>query len=163
MKTKRSIQLKNPWQTLSSKMVYTNAWINVREDKVVTPNGDAEIYGVVEAKPAVGIVALTEDQSTYLVGQYRYTLNTYSWEVPEGGVEEGESLLEGAKRELHEETGITANKWTELGELYTSNCFTNERAYIFMAQDLNQSDAKPDSTEQLEVKKIPFTQLSKWF
>ena len=71
--------------------------------------------------------------------------------------------MEGAKRELHEETGITANKWTELGELYTSNCFTNERAYIFMAQDLNQSDAKPDSTEQLEVKKIPFTQLSKWF
>lgn len=150
--------MKSPWQTLSSKAVYTNSWINVREDKVITPNGDSGIYGVVEAKPAVGIIALTEDLKTYLVGQYRYTLDTYSWEIPEGGVEANESLLAGAKRELLEETGLTANSWTELGELYTSNCFTNERAYIFLAEGLIEGEAQPDPTEQLEVKKIPFLQ-----
>jgi len=148
--------LKNPWKTLSSKAVYSNPWIRVREDKVITPHGDAGIYGVVEAKPAVGIVALSDDLKTYLVGQYRYTLNTYSWEIPEGGVEANEELLEGAKRELLEETGLSANKWTQLGELYTSNCFTNERAYIFIAEDLSEGEAQPDPTELLTVKKIPF-------
>jgi 8-oxo-dGTP pyrophosphatase MutT (NUDIX family) len=141
---------------LKSKVVYSNPWIRVREDKVITPHGDAGIYGVVEAKPAIGIVALTKDLKTYLVGQYRYTLNTYSWEIPEGGAEDNENLLEAAKRELLEETGLSANKWTELGEPYTSNCFTNERAYIFIAEDLSKGEARPDPTELLELKKLPF-------
>lgn len=148
--------MKNPWKTLNSKIVYSNSWIRVREDQVITPHGDDGIYGVVEAKPAIGIVALTEDLFTYLVGQYRYTLDTYSWEIPEGGAESNELLLDGAKRELREETGLSASKWTELGELYTSNCFTNERAYIFVAEGLSEGVAQPDPTEQLELKKLPF-------
>jgi len=91
-----------------------------------------------------------------LVGQYRYTLNTYSWEIPEGGAEDNENLLEAAKRELLEETGLSADRWTELGELYTSNCFTNERAYIFIAEELSEGKAQPDPTELLELKKLPF-------
>lgn len=148
--------MKSPWKTLNSKIVYANAWISVREDQVITPHGESGIYGVVEAKPAIGIVSLTEDLFTYLVGQYRYTLNTYSWEIPEGGAEANEKLLDAAKRELLEETGLSANHWTELGELYTSNCFTNERAYIFVAENLSQGLAQPDPTELLEVKKLSF-------
>lgn len=148
--------MKNPWQTLSSKAIYTNPWIHVREDEVITPKGDIGIYGVIEAKPALGIVPLTEDLYTYLVGQYRYTLDSYSWEIPEGGAENDENLLTGAQRELLEETGLKANKWTELGELYTSNCFTNERGYIFVAEDLTEGEAQPDPTEELEVLKLPF-------
>lgn len=148
--------MKSPWQTLSSKVIYTNPWIRVREDNVITPRGEAGIYGVVEAKPALGIVPLTEDLYTYLVGQYRYTPDSYSWEIPEGGAENGENLLAGAQRELLEETGLNASKWIELGELYTSNCFTNKRAHIFVAEDLTQGEAQPDPTEELEVLKLPF-------
>lgn len=150
----------NPWKTLSSKLVYSNPWIRVREDQVITPQGRSGIYGVVEAKPAIGIVPLTKDLFTYLVGQYRYTLDTYSWEIPEGGAEKNETLLKGAKRELQEETGLSAKKWIELGQLYTSNCFTNERAYIFIAENLKQGAAEPDPTEVLTLKKISF--LDAW-
>ncbi len=152
--------MEKPWKTLSSKIIYSNPWIRVREDQVITPKGEAGIYGVVEAKPAIGIVALTGDLFTYLVGQYRYPLDAYSWEIPEGGAELNEKLIACAKRELLEETGLSANKWTELGELYTSNCFTNERAYIFVAEDLRKGIADPDPTEQLKLKKLPF--LDAW-
>ncbi len=148
--------MKNPWKPLDSRLVYSNPWIRVREDEVLTPHGEPGIYGVVEAKPALGIVTLTADLSTYLVGQYRYTLDTYSWEIPEGGAEENESLLQAAQRELLEETGLRATKWIDLGEIYTSNCFTNERGYIFIAEELSQGEAQPDPTEQLVLKKLPF-------
>ncbi len=145
---------------MSTKLVYSNAWIRVREDKVITPRGRSGIYGVVEAKPAIGVVPLTTDLFTYLVGQYRYTLDTYNWEIPEGGGEKNETLLEGAKRELREETGLSAKQWTQLGELYTTNCFTNERAYIFIAENLSQGSTEPEPTEVLTLKKLPF--LDAW-
>jgi len=152
--------VKNPWQTLESRIVYTNPWIRVREDQVITPAGKPGIYGVVEAKPAIGIIPLTEDLHTYLVGQYRYPLHAYSWEIPEGGAEAEEKLEETARRELLEETGLRASKWTNLGELYTSNCFTNERGFVFLAEGLSLEEAQPDPTEALQVKKVPF--LSAW-
>ncbi len=152
--------MKNPWKTLNTKEIYTNPWIRVREDQVITPQGNPGIYGVVETKPAVGIIPLTENLDTYLVGQYRYTLDCYSWEIPEGGVEKHESLLAGAKRELLEETGLSAKKWTNLGEIYTSNCFTNERGELFIAEGLTENAAQPDPTEELKLIKIPF--LEAW-
>ena len=150
--------MKNPWKTLGSRIVYSNPWMRVREDQVITPKGDNGIYGVVEAKPAIAIVAITEALDTFLVGQYRYPLETYTWEVPEGGAEAGETLLDAAKRELKEETGIEAGLWTALGELYTSNCFTNERGFVFLAEELLQGEAAPDPTEKLQVRKIPFAE-----
>ncbi|MBD3223852.1 MAG: NUDIX domain-containing protein [Caldithrix sp.] len=150
--------MKNPWKTLSSKEIYKNQWLRLREDQVITPSGHNGIYGVVEAKPAIAIVPLSENQDTYLVGQYRYTLDEYSWEVPEGGALDGEHTLSGAKRELKEETGLTARTWTYLGELYTSNSFTNERGYVYLAEDIFDGVSNPDSTEQLRIKKIPFLQ-----
>lgn len=150
--------MKNPWKTLGSRIVYSNPWIRVREDQVITPKGDNGIYGVVETKPALGIVPLTDDLHTYLVGQYRYPLETYTWEIPEGGAEAGETLLAAARRELKEETGIQANLWTDLGELYTSNCFTNERGFVFLAEDLQLGEAEPDPTEMLQLRKVPFAE-----
>jgi len=148
--------LENPWKTISSKEIYSNQWIRIREDQVITPSGTNGIYGVVEAKPAIGVVPITENLETYLVGQYRYTLNTYSWEIPEGGGAENEDPLMGAKRELQEETGLIAKKWTFLDTLYTSNSFTDEIGYVYLAEELTFGVPKPDETEQLIIKKLPF-------
>lgn len=148
--------MENPWKTISSKDIYKNQWIRLREDQVITPTGTRGIYGVVETKPAIGVVALTKELETYLVGQYRYTLNAYSWEIPEGGGKDGEDTLNGAKRELKEETGLTAEKWTFLDTLYTSNSITDEIGYVYLAEDLQKGDALPDDTEQLEIRKLPF-------
>ena len=150
--------MKNPWTKLKSKLIYQNEWLRLREDEVITPRGSRGIYGVVETKPAIGIVPLTEDLQTYLVGQYRYTLDVYSWEIPEGGGKDGEETLIGAKRELLEETGLTAERWTFLDTFYTSNSITDEVAYIYLAENIRQGKAQPDHTEVLKVKKLPFMQ-----
>ncbi len=149
-------QWKNPWKFLGSRTVYRNEWIRLREDRVITPSGKPGIYGVVEAHPAIGVIPLTKDGFTYLVGQFRYTLGVYSWEIPEGGGNFGETTLEGAKRELREETGLLATRWTYLGTAYTSNSFTNEIAYFYLAENLIPGKSKPDHTEELVVKKLSF-------
>jgi len=150
--------MQNPWKKINSQHIYKNDWINVREDKVITPAGDSGIYSVVEASPAIGIVPITENLETYLVGQYRYPINSYSWEIPEGGGNPGEMPIDTAKRELKEETGLTANKWTSLGELYTSNCFTNEIGHIFLAESLQAGEPEPDPTEKLKIKIVKFNE-----
>src|SRR3954469_13721359 len=110
---------KNPWSITGEQPIYNNAWINVTEYKVINPNGGKGIYGKVHFKNhAIGIVPLDEEMNTYLVGQYRFTLNQYSWEIPEGGGPLGIDLLESAKRELKEETGLVAEEWTKISELH---------------------------------------------
>jgi 8-oxo-dGTP pyrophosphatase MutT (NUDIX family) len=151
----------NPWQILSTKEIYKNEWMRLREDQVITPGGKRGIYGVVETSPAIGIVPITETLEIFLVGQYRYTLDTYSWEIPEGGAEHGESNLEAAKRELKEETGLNSEKWTELGTLYTSNSITNEIGYLFLAENLIQGISDPEHTEDLAIKKVPLLEAYK--
>lgn len=147
----------NPWKTLESREIYRNAWIRVREDQVIRPDGNAGIYGVVETRLATGVVALSQAREVYLVGQYRYTMEQYSWELPEGGSDDGEDALAAAKRELREETGLTARDWTPLGsEIHLSNCHSSERAYLFLAQGLELGEATPDGTEVLAVKRVPF-------
>lgn len=152
--------MNNPWKRISSREIYQNPWIRVREDQVITPSGTKGIYGVIETHPAIAVVPLTHDLETYIVGQYRYTLDIYSWEVPEGGGAPGEDPLEGAKRELLEETGLRAKSWTFLGTLYTSNSFTDETGYVYLAEGLEQGEALPDHTEDLQVRKLPF--LEAW-
>ena len=147
----------NPWQTANRRYVYENAWINVREDNVIRPDGAPGIYGVVEFKhKAVGVLPMDEQGCTYLVGQYRYTLDRYSWEIPEGGSPEGEEPLSAARRELLEETGLEASTWRLLGTAHLSNSVTNEEALYYLATDLTAHAPSPEGTEELEIKRVPF-------
>lgn len=143
---------------LSNETKYENPWIRVEHHEVITPSGQPGIYGKVHFKNvAVSVVPIDTDGNTYLVGQERYTIGQYSWELPEGGclIESGESPLEAAKRELMEETGLEAETWTCLGEVYLSNSVTDEKAVIFMAQNLKQHIAQPEETEVLQIRKLP--------
>jgi 8-oxo-dGTP pyrophosphatase MutT (NUDIX family) len=151
-------ETENPWRTLSSREVYNNHWIRLREDAVVRPDGEEGIYGVVHFKNvAIGILAV-EDDFIYMVGQYRYTLEQYSWEIPEGGCPESEDFLSAAKRELAEETGLRAEKWEKMGEAYLSNSVTDERAVWFAATGLTQGEHHPEGTEQLLVRRVHLSQ-----
>ena len=147
----------NPWKTLKSRVVYRNAWITVREDDVIRPDGLEGIYGVVETRLATGVIAMTPEEEIYLVGQYRYPLHSYSWEIIEGGSDPGETPLAAAKRELREEAGIEAAHWEPLGgEIHLSNCYSSERAYLYLATDLRRVASAPEGTEVLEIRKVPF-------
>jgi ADP-ribose pyrophosphatase len=147
----------NTWITLSSRWVYENPWIRVREDQVLSPNGHPGIYGLVKFRnQAVAIVPLDADGNTWLVGQQRYALDQYSWEVPMGGHPVGEPPLAGAHKELREETGLNATKMTELMRVHLSNSVTDETGIAFVAQQLTQGDTDFDATESLAIKKLPF-------
>jgi ADP-ribose pyrophosphatase len=149
---------RNPWQIVSSRQVYDNPWISVREDRVVRPGGESGIYGVVHYKNvAIGVLPV-EDGHTYLVGQYRYPLEQYSWEIPEGGCPEGEDPLRAAQRELREETGLEAGRWQMLGGAYLSNSVADEYAVWFLATELTAGEPQPDADEILELRRIPLRQ-----
>ncbi len=151
---------KKPWQITANKAIYENAWIRVREDNVLNPSGKEGIYTTVHFKnKAIGIIPIDEQGDTYLVGQYRYPLNEYSWEIPMGGGKIGNDVLESAKRELLEETGLVAEKWTNICRIHTSNSVTDEEGHIFLAQNLTQLQAQPEESEDLCVKKLPFTEV----
>lgn len=151
---------RNPWKTLSSQIVYSNSWIQVREDQVVRPDGKPGVYGVVQTRIATGVVALTPEEEIYLVGQYRYPMECYSWEIVEGGSDPGEAPLSAAKRELLEEAGLKAETWEQLGpEFHLSNCHSNERAFIYLARNLSQFSPCPDGCEELQIRKLPLTEV----
>jgi 8-oxo-dGTP pyrophosphatase MutT (NUDIX family) len=148
-------ETQNPWGVLSTRVVYDNPWIRVREDAVIHPNGEQGIYGVVHYKNvAVGVLAI-EDEHLYLVGQYRYPLGRYSWEIPEGGCAAGEEPLAAARRELEEETGLCAREWRKLGEAYLSNSVSDELAIWYVATGLTQGQRRPEASEQIEVRRVP--------
>lgn len=151
-------EIKNPWTTLSGAVKYDNPWITVTEYKVINPAGGRGIYGKVHFKNrAIGIIALDKELNTWLVGQYRYTLNAWHWEIPEGGGALTDDPVDSAKRELMEETGLTASSWTKIIHLHTSNSVTDEEGYIFLAEDLQEGKSAPEETEaDLQVWKLPF-------
>jgi len=147
----------NPWKILSSEKIYDNNWISLTEHQVLNPSGGAGIYGEVHFKNfAIGIIPLDEDLNTWIVGQYRFPLKMYSWEIIEGGGALNLPPIAGAKRELVEETGISAGSFMEIQRMHLSNSVTDELAVIFIARDLTFGEAEPEETEQLVVKKLPF-------
>ncbi len=151
---------KNPWEITKSSTAYDNPWIKITHNEVINPSGNEGIYGVVHFKNyAVGVLPLDRDLNTYLVGQYRFPLNAYSWEIPEGGCPESTDILATAKRELKEEVGLTANIWTPLLTMHLSNSVSDEIAHLFIAQDLTQGISTPEETEDLVVKKLPFEEV----
>ncbi len=150
----------NPWKITSEKEIYDNPWINLTEYQVINPAGNPGIYGKIHYKNlAIGVLPLDDDLNTYLVGQYRFVLNQYSWELPEGGGPIGTDPLESAKRELLEETGLKANNWTELQRMHLSNSVGDEYNIIYLARGLEQFEAEPEDTEQLVVRKVPIDEV----
>lgn len=148
----------NPWKTLSSEIKYDNPWITLTEHQVLNPRGGKGIYGVVHFKNyAIGIVALDEADHIWLVGQHRFPLDQFSWEIPEGGgpLEENDPLGS-AKRELLEETGLVAAEWKEILRMHLSNSVSDELGIIYLATGLEQHEPRPEDTEELFLKKIPF-------
>ncbi|WEK19108.1 MAG: NUDIX hydrolase [Candidatus Pedobacter colombiensis] len=148
---------RNPWITIDSHKIYENNWIGLTEHNVINPSGGKGIYGEVHFKNyAIGIMVLDENHNTWLVGQYRFPLKAYSWEIPEGGGSLESDPLESAQRELQEETGLLANEWIELQRMHLSNSVSNELAIIYMARDLTQGESSPEETEELKLRKLPF-------
>ena len=149
----------NPWRVLASAVKYQNPWISVREDRVLNPSGGTGIYGVVTMKnKAIGIVPVDAEGNTWLVGQYRYPLNEYSWEIPMGGGPVELDVLESAQRELREETGLLAARWTRIARLHTSNSVTDEEGFVFLAEDLTPGETEPEETEALRLWKLPLAE-----
>ena len=147
----------NPWKVLESNQIYDNAWINLTEHQVINPAGGSGIYGEIHFKNlAIGIVVLDTNYDTWLVGQYRFPLKAYSWEIPEGGGALDIDPIISAKRELQEETGIHAATFTEIQRLHLSNSVSDEYAIIYIAQDLSIGTSSPEETEELAVQKLPF-------
>jgi 8-oxo-dGDP phosphatase len=147
----------NPWKTTASRIAYQNAWIRVREDQVIRPDGAPGIYGVVEIRPSVGVVAIDGRERVVLVGQWRYSVNRYSWEVPRGGSHPGEmDMLEVAKRELAEETGVHAARWQELGPVDVCNGVADDVQTLFLATELSETKMRLDPEEDITVDWQPF-------
>lgn len=148
---------KNPWTTLSGEEKYDNRWINVTEYQVINPGGGRGIYGKVHFKnKAIGVIPVDSEGNTWLVGQFRYTLDEFHWEIPEGGAPLNEPPLEAAKRELKEETGLTAKKWSQIARLHTSNSVTDEEGFVFLAEDVEVGENQLEETEaDLKVLKLP--------
>lgn len=152
-------QITSPWKTRSTRVVYENPWIKVREDEVTQPDGKPGIYGVVHFKnTAVGVLPIDDEGKICLVGQFRYAIETYSWEIPEGGCAAGEDPLDAGKRELLEETGMVAANWTRLGSAYLSNSVSDELAIYYLATGLTKGTPEPEGTEQLAYKHVTFEQ-----
>ena len=146
----------NPWTLRARRRAYANAWIAVDHDEVTDPGGRDGIYGVVRfANLAVGVVPLHDDGSVTLVGQYRYPLDRYTWEIPEGGGPRGEDPADTARRELAEETGLRAQRFVELLRLELSNSVTDEKGVVYLATGLTQGVADPESTEDLRLRRLP--------
>ena len=154
---KSEMKESNPWKLQKTKRIYDNPWIQVDEDEVINPGGGVSLYGKVHFKNlAIGIIPLDEDQNTWLVGQWRYALDEYSWEIPMGGGPLDIDKLDSAKRELKEETGLSAKKWTEFLKMHTSNSVTDEVGYAFLAEDLTQGETEFEETEDLKIWKLAF-------
>jgi 8-oxo-dGTP pyrophosphatase MutT (NUDIX family) len=144
------------WKKLSSKKIYDNPWITVVEDQVINPGGGQSQYGVVHFKnKAIAIVPLDNDGNTWLVGQERYTLGSYTWELPMGGAADGEEPIDAARRELKEDTGLTASRWSQILRLHVSNSITDEEGFVFVAQTLEEGEPDFDETEDLQIRKLP--------
>jgi len=156
-KQRKTISVQNPWKTLSSRTAYENAWLRVREDQVIRPDGKPGIYGVVEIKPSVGIVALNERDEIVLVGQWRYTVNRYSWEIPRGGSRADEvDIQRAAERELAEEAGVIAAHWQAMGTVDVGNGVLDDVQHLYLATGLSATPTNFDPEEDIGIVWKPF-------
>lgn len=148
-----------PWRTTSTRPIYRNRWIDVREDIVELPDGHATVYGVVECSECVGVLPFLDRDTVLLVGQYRYVARAFFWEMPTGGQHAGETVLDAAQRELVEEAGYEAGRLVELCDFHTSKSILREVAHLFVAEDLRPASRPPDHTEFIEPRAFPFAEV----
>lgn len=145
---------------MKEQLRYSSPWIEVSQHEVIDPGGRPGIYGVIHfVNLAIGVIPLDDEGNTWIVGQYRYPTRSYSWEIPEGGGRRDVTPLESAKRELREETGIVAERWTEILRMDLSNSASDEHAIIFLAEGLGFNQPEPDHDEELTIRKLPFEEL----
>ena len=150
----------SPWKKLSTEIKYENTWVRMIEDKVINPAGKPGIYGVLHYKMcAIAIIPLDENNNTWIVGQYRYPLDSYEWEIVEGGCHDGDVPLETAKRELHEEAGLAAESYEMILEMQLSNSCTDELSYTYVARGISYIGETPEEDEQITIKKLPFEEV----
>ena len=150
----------SPWKTTSTRIAYENPWIRVREDQVIRPDGQPGLYGVVEIRPSVGVVAVNARDEVVLVGQWRYALNRHSWEIPRGGSFPSETdMLDVAKRELAEEAGVKAARWDVLGPVDVCNGVANDVQTLFLASELSETPMNLDPEEDIVVAWKPFSEV----
>ena len=146
-----------PWKTLSSRHIYGNSWMSLREDVAEMPDGRTTLYGVVTFGDCVGVVPFLDDNRILLVRQYRYVQQDARWEIPTGGVREGESLEEAVQRELQEETGYQAERFEKMCQYYTSTSICRQTAHLYIGEGLSPARRAPDDTEFIEVGAFPFS------
>lgn len=157
---------KEKWEILKSEKIYSDPWIKLRKDTILRPNGVAGTYSVAEIKGGIGVVALNSENKIYLVGQYRYTVDRYSWEIPQGAFsnfEHTDDPLATAQRELKEETGITASKWRKLGFIHTLLGSTTDEVHLYLAEELTLGNPHPDDTENFKILLVTFEEFYKMF
>ena len=149
----------SPWITKDSREIYKNSWIRVREDRVIRPDGNPGIYGVIEIHPSIGVVAIDAQDRVVLVGQWRYTVDRYSWEVPRGGSHPGETDMQAvAARELAEEAGVVARDWIDLGPVDVCNGVANDVQTLYLATGLTATERNLDPEEEIAVQWLPFAE-----
>jgi 8-oxo-dGTP pyrophosphatase MutT (NUDIX family) len=153
-----------PWQRLQVQAVYDNPWISVTHEQVITPAGTAGIYGVVHFKSrALGIIPIDDEGNTWLVRQFRYTLNQHLWEIPMGGGRLDDDPLQAAQRELAEETGLRASEWQEIMRVFVSKSVTDEEGIVYVARGLSHGENRLESSEaDLEVLRLPLSEAIQW-
>lgn len=150
---------RQPWRTLSSRSVYENRWIRVREDVAEMPDGRTTPYGVVQCAECVGVLPFLDADTVLLVGQYRYVARGFYWEMPTGGQHAGETLEEAAQRELAEEAGHRAGRLVKLCDFHTSKSILREVAHLYVAEDLRPATVPADRTEFIERRAFPFAEV----
>ncbi len=150
---------RTPWKTTSTRHVYQNRWIRVREDVAELPDGRTTIYGVVECAECVGVLPFLDRDTVLLVGQYRYVAGAFYWEIPTGAQHPGETLEQAAQRELAEEAGYAAGRLTKLGDFHTSKSIMREVAHLYLAEDLRAASRPADRTEFIERRAVPFLEV----
>ncbi len=148
-----------PWQQLSSRRIYSNRWMAVREDQVRLPDGRETIYGVVDCGNCVGVLPFVDPEHVLLVGQYRYVAQRFTWEMPTGGVRPGESLEAAAQRELAEEAGCRAGRLSWVSTFHTSKSVMNETAHLYLGEELLPAERPSDDTEFIERRAFPFDEV----
>ncbi|HEV8439491.1 MAG TPA: NUDIX hydrolase [Methylomirabilota bacterium] len=148
-----------PWTTSSTRMIYQNRWIQLREDIAVLPDGRTTIYGVVKCAGAVGVLPFLDDDTVLLVGQYRYVAQDFFWEIPTGAQDADETLEQAAQRELAEEAGYEAGRLVKLCDFHTSKSILHEVAHLYLAEDLRPASRPPDHTEFIERRAFPFAEV----